>query len=85
MAESPNSVIWVTQITEYPNIWLFGWPEYPNNQIFSYSVILTKFGDSVFFGFVPIIRKIGELHSKLNSVNPHPCQSVCWSLCQYKF
>jgi hypothetical protein len=24
MAESPNSVIWVTQITEYPNIWLFG-------------------------------------------------------------
>jgi hypothetical protein len=33
--------------------------------------------------FVPIIQKIGELSSKPNSVNPLPCQSVCWSLCHY--
>jgi hypothetical protein len=38
---------------------------------------ITEFGDSVFFGFVPIIRKIGELRSKPNSVDPRPCQSVC--------
>jgi hypothetical protein len=66
------SVIRVTQITEY--------------SITKYSVIwvtqITEFGDSVFFGFVPIIWKIGKLRSKPNSINPRPCQSVCWSLCR---
>jgi hypothetical protein len=46
---------------------------YPNNRI----TRITEFGDSVFFGFVPIIRKFGELRSKPNSVDPRPCQSVC--------
>jgi hypothetical protein len=50
----------------------FGYSGDPNNRITEYSV-----GDSVFFGFVPIIRKIGERRSKPNSVNPRPCQSVC--------
>ena len=57
----------------------FGYSGDPNNRITEYSVIrfITEFGDSVFFGFVPIIRKIGELRSKPNSVDPRPCQSVC--------
>jgi hypothetical protein len=58
------------QMTRITNNQIFGYSDDPNNRI-------TKFGNSVFFGFVPIIQKIGELRSKPNSVNPRPCQSVC--------
>jgi hypothetical protein len=44
---------------------------------FGYLGGITKFVNSVFLVFVPIIQKIGELSSKPNSVNPLPCQSVC--------
>jgi hypothetical protein len=52
---------------------------------------ITEFGDSVFsVSFARFIRKIGELRSKPNSVNPRPCQSIrlliplaqCWSFCE---
>jgi hypothetical protein len=79
--ESPNWVIRVTQIME----WIFGWPEYLvfwfelNNQIFDCSCHLNnQIWWFSFFGF----WKIGKLHSKPNSVNPCPCQSICLSLCR---
>jgi hypothetical protein len=67
---------------DYHQIWFLRCSsDGPNHRITEYSVIrvtqITEFGDSVFFCFVPIIRKIGKLRSKLNSVNPRPCQSVC--------
>jgi hypothetical protein len=46
----------------------FGYSGHPNNRI------------TVFFGFVPIIRKIGELRSKPNSV-----KGVHWTYFWYIF
>jgi hypothetical protein len=83
MIHPNNRIIWLFGYLGHPNNRLFRSPDTritKYSQIFGYSIRvtqITKFGDLVFFGFIPIIWKIGERRSKLNSVNQRPCQSVC--------
>jgi hypothetical protein len=70
------TLVWITK---------FGYLGNPNNQITEYFVTqITEYlviRVTQITNFIPIIQEIGQLCSKPNSVNPHPCQSVCWSLC----